>query len=264
MRRGKKTRHATTAEEPMMVTTPTKFAQTASTHAPVLQAPSSPRSQAQPVGRWNLSAFMCQLKSGPDTRPQNPGTACTAKTSLGSSKPNLLSTNEAHRYSIAPTAPMHSEAQWVTELQPAEMDTRPARTPLHMPRRSPVLPQLKANRSQNAVRPPAAADSVVFMATCEANSASLTPVMDCVMPQWRPCHPNHAMKVPRTTRGTLFGTNSSGEVQRPGRVGQKIVPTKATLPPHKWITPLPAKSTMPTAFTSCSTPLPHALATTKG
>ena len=90
----------------------------------------------------------------------------------------------------------------------------------------------------NTVMPPVAADKVVFIATCAAMAPVAPSCMPRVLPGLKPYQPNHREKVPSTTNGRLWISNSSGFSKRPLRGPKIIVPIKPATPPVKWTTPL--------------------------
>merc|ERR1719379_1034604 len=88
----------------------------------------------------------------------------------------------------------------------AVMDTSPAKIPLHKPPRPYFLFIMYRNTKTD--RPPAAAASVVFIATMAAFSAVALSENPSVEPGLKPYHPIQRMNVPRTTRGREWGENS--------------------------------------------------------
>jgi len=114
---------------------------------------------------------------------------------------------------------------------PAVMPTRPARMPLHSAETDSCL---STNiLIKKTVRPPAAADNVVFMHTiCIATW--LAPVAPKADPPLNPYHPNHRIIVPKQTNPTLCGANSSLGVSGsnlPIRGPSYCAPTKPQTPP---------------------------------
>jgi len=103
----------------------------------------------------------------------------------------------------------------------------------------------------NTVKPPAAAEIVVFMHTVWIKT-ELAPVAPRADPPLKPYHPNQSMNVPNTTRPTLWGLNSSLSVsgsKRPMRGPKKIAPYKPEIPPVMCTIPDPAKSVNPSSLT---------------
>merc|ERR1711865_968693 len=103
--------------------------------------------------------------------------------------------------------------------------------------------------SMNTVRPPAAADKVVFMHTVWIKT-ELSPVAPRADPPLKPYHPNHKIKVPNTINPTLCGLNSSLSVsgsKRPMRGPRNIAPYKPEKPPVICTIPEPAKSVNPSS-----------------
>eukprot|EP00438_Fugacium_kawagutii_P001415 Skav219554 [mRNA] locus=scaffold4026:14290:15015:- [translate_table: standard] len=80
------------------------------------------------------------------------------------------------------------------------------------------------------------------MATCAAKAPSPPDFMVSVEPGLKPYHPNHRAKVPSTTNGKLWHSNSSGFVKRPLRGPKMKVPARPATPPQRCTTPEPAKS----------------------
>lgn len=84
--------------------------------------------------------------------------------------------------------------------QPAVIPTKPARRPLD---RLATLSTWSTHiLSKKAVRPPAAAERVVFMHTTWIN-CELSPVAPSADPPLKPYQPNQRISVPRTTMPTL-------------------------------------------------------------
>lgn len=123
-----------------------------------------------------------------------------------------------------PTNPMKM-AQYSLELShPAVMLTNPASSPFAREDThsmwSTTIVKMKT------VRPPAAADRVVFMHTVWI-TREFAPVAPRAEPPLNPYHPNHKMNVPSTIRPTLCGRNSSLSVSgsnRPMRGPRKMAP----------------------------------------
>mmetsp|Transcript_78910 Transcript_78910/g.218321 ORF Transcript_78910/g.218321 Transcript_78910/m.218321 type:complete len:204 (+) Transcript_78910:433-1044(+) len=200
---------------------------------------------------WALEKPSPQSSKAAAMTPQKPHTPCTAKASTGSSILATLVSAEATTKSSPPTAPMTRVQRVSTTVQPALMETRPTRTPLHMLSKSHLL--MIANRRQKLTIPPTAAASVAFVAACAAWKPCSMPFMDMVEPQMRPYQPNQSTKVPKAINSWLWGTKSCGwsplarclqlwPSKRPLRWPAKRALSRAPTPPTKWTTPLPAKS----------------------
>mmetsp|Transcript_104798 Transcript_104798/g.197501 ORF Transcript_104798/g.197501 Transcript_104798/m.197501 type:complete len:206 (-) Transcript_104798:10-627(-) len=186
-----------------------------------------------------------QSKRGLVNKPQIPPQPCTAKASRGSSIPIAASERWPSSWKAPPRAPVAMAMEGSTALTPAQIATRPAKMPLHMPHRSystgPLAP-LCARRKVKTTSPPAAAARVEFIATRAAAVASASLSILSCDPQLKPYQPNHKMKVPSTTKWALDGLKSSGCSQRPLRGPSTAAPVRAPMPPTKCTMPEPAKS----------------------
>mmetsp|Transcript_19988 Transcript_19988/g.42684 ORF Transcript_19988/g.42684 Transcript_19988/m.42684 type:complete len:202 (+) Transcript_19988:194-799(+) len=159
--------------------------------------------QSKPVHPWACLAPMPQSKSPAAMVPHAPQAPCTAKASTGSSTLQSFKTAEASENIRPPQKPMQTAEPHSTLPQPAVIETRPARIPLQKPPISYFL--VAAKRMRKTTRPPVAAESVVFIATCAPIIPLSAVAMPSVEPQLKPYHPNQRMKVPRTTVGWLWG-----------------------------------------------------------
>ena len=92
-------------------------------------------------------------------------------------------------------------------------------------------------RSRKTVIPPVAAAKVVFIATWAAKAPSLPDFIVRVEPGLKPYHPNQRAKVPSTTNGKLWHSNSSGFVKRPFLGPRIVVPARPAAPPVRCTTP---------------------------
>merc|ERR1719464_2094019 len=143
---------------------------------------------------------------------------------------------------MPPMRPMAKAAPHSTFPQPAVTDTNPPRIP---PQKAPTSYLLMiANFTRKAMRPPADADMVVFIATWAAMKPCSIPTMLNVEPQLNPYQPNQRMNVPRMTSGMLCGANGSfsfsgyglsnfpmGSLNLPFRGLEMLAPTSAPTPP---------------------------------
>lgn len=104
------------------------------------------------------------------------------------------------------TTPIAMDHNSFAASQPAVIPTKPAKMPLD---RLATLSTWSTHiLSRNAVNPPAAAESVVFMHTTWI-ATWLAPVAPNAEPPLNPYHPNHKINVPRHTKPVLCGMNSS-------------------------------------------------------
>merc|ERR1719261_800439 len=174
-----------------------------------------------------------------------PHVPCTEQASTGSSTLIFLISVEEPTKIQPPSSPMSTADPDSTLEQPAVIDTKPAKIPLHSAAQSYFF--VSANVRRKTARPPVAADSVVFIMTWAATSA--VPLSDNpkVEPELKPHQPNQRIKVPRTMRGCECGVNSSSfsGSKRPVRVPITAAPTSAAMPPQRCTTPEPAKSMYP-------------------
>ena len=119
--------------------------------------------------------------------------------------------------------------------KPAVMETKPAKMPLHNAPTSYFF--IMTYRSRKTVIPPVAAAKVVFIATWAAKAPSLPDFIVRVEPGLKPYHPNQRAKVPSTTNGKLWHSNSSGFVKRPFLGPRIVVPARPAAPPVRCTTP---------------------------
>mmetsp|Transcript_20561 Transcript_20561/g.38616 ORF Transcript_20561/g.38616 Transcript_20561/m.38616 type:complete len:221 (-) Transcript_20561:905-1567(-) len=205
------------------------------THAPMLPRPI----QCQP----NMVSFApLQSNKGRVRIPAMPPQPCTGKASRGSSTLSASKRKCPSSSKMPPTKPVTMAIEGSTLATPAQIATRPAKMPLHMPHISNSLPLATANRMRKTVVPPVAAARVEFMATRHAAYASPSPAIDSCDPQLKPYHPNHKMKVPSTHNSGAHGLKSSGLMKRSLRGPSRIAPVKAPTPPTRCTMPEPAKS----------------------
>mmetsp|Transcript_97423 Transcript_97423/g.276055 ORF Transcript_97423/g.276055 Transcript_97423/m.276055 type:complete len:201 (+) Transcript_97423:363-965(+) len=151
---------------------------------PVLQFPSLSATHLKPAHAPMKSKPFPQSNRPAARRPQAPQAPCTAKASIGSSTPTFFTSIEAPTRTIALTRPMANAVPHSTLPQDPAMATMPPRMPLQKKPTSYFL--MIANRRTKATRPPVAAESVVFIATCAARKPCSTEVIASVEPQWRP------------------------------------------------------------------------------
>jgi len=196
----------------------------------------------QPVSTLD-SAPPTYTRTRPDAiTPQNPHIPCTEKASSGSSILRYFINLVELTKRIPDTTPMSSDHHELAASHPAVMPTRPANNPLESEDTHSILS--KSMMSKKTVRPPAAAESVVFMHTTWI-AIELEPVAPRAEPPLNPYHPNHRIKVPSTTIPTLCGLNSSSAVSEsnlPKRGPRKIAPMMPHTAPSMCTMPEPAKS----------------------
>jgi len=139
-------------------------------------------------------------------QPQNPHAPWTENASSGSSMPSILTIRIEPAKTKPPTTPMSIDQNGLDASQPAVILTRPANTPLLSEDTHSTWSRTIVK--MNTVSPPQAAAIVVFMHTSWITIV-LSPVAPRADPPLNPYQPNHKMKVPKTTRPTLCGLNSS-------------------------------------------------------
>mmetsp|Transcript_29812 Transcript_29812/g.54408 ORF Transcript_29812/g.54408 Transcript_29812/m.54408 type:complete len:265 (-) Transcript_29812:723-1517(-) len=195
-----------------------------------------------------------QSKRAAASTPQSPQAPCTAKASMGSSTLHIFNTVDATTKTKPPMIPMTTAEPLSTLPQPAVIETRPPRIPLHIPAMSYLRVMIK--RSTSTIRPPLEAAMVVFIATIAASCPTAVVDSPSVEPQLKPYQPNQRMKVPSTTKGKLCGSKLSfcGISNRPFLGPLIMAPTRAPTPPVMWTMPLPAKSLKPTSLRCLSLP----------
>merc|ERR550514_1183918 len=227
----------------MTKATSAMFAAMASPVVRYLVSPSSVHCVAlNPPQPWCFSVPAPKSKSAAAKQPQMPHAPCTEKASTGSSILSFLMSAADPTKMKPPRNPIRTADPDSTLEQGAVIDTKPAKIPLQSAAQSYFL--VSANCTRKTVRPPVAAERVVFIMTCAAISA--VPLSDNpkVEPELKPHQPNQRMKVPRTMRGCEWGWNSSSlpGSKRPFRLPTTIAPTSAPMPPQRCTTPEPAKS----------------------
>merc|ERR550514_453436 len=188
----------------MTKATSAMFAAMASPVVRYLVSPSSVHCVAlNPPQPWCFSVPAPKSKSAAAKQPQMPHAPCTEKASTGSSILTFLMRAAEPTKMKPPRNPMRTADPDSTLEQGAVTDTKPAKIPLQSAAQSYFLVSAKIKRK--TVRPPVAAESVVFIMTWAATSA--VPLSDSpkVEPELKPHQPNQRMKVPRTTRGCECG-----------------------------------------------------------
>mmetsp|Transcript_84895 Transcript_84895/g.197410 ORF Transcript_84895/g.197410 Transcript_84895/m.197410 type:complete len:259 (+) Transcript_84895:297-1073(+) len=219
----------------------------------------------KPDQPWTYLKPSPQSKRAAANTPQAPHAPWIAKASKGSSTfTNCRRSDEAVK-TMAPMMPMQRAEPHSTLLQPAVIETRPARMPLQNWPTS--YRRRMAKRIKKTTTPQAEAEIVVFIATCAALKPSSLLAIDKVEPQLKPYQPNHRMNVPNTINGKLCGAYGSiasfsrggslvnlGDLKRPARGPAITAPTSAPTPPHMCTMPLPAKSTYPETLISARKP----------
>lgn len=195
--------------------------------------------------------------------PHAPHEPWTEKASSGSSTLKCLMTLTDKVKIKPPKMPMMRALCFSTLPQEAVMETSPASSPLAKT----VTLSSRSNQivSMNAVSPPPTAANVVFVLTV-AMANVFAPVAPRVDPALNPYQPNHSIRVPSTTRGTLCGLNSPFTSSRtclnlPMRGFKMMHPTRPNTPPTMCTIPEPAKSAYPN---SVRKPPPHVQCTTRG
>mmetsp|Transcript_44407 Transcript_44407/g.102607 ORF Transcript_44407/g.102607 Transcript_44407/m.102607 type:complete len:234 (-) Transcript_44407:923-1624(-) len=192
-----------------MQTTSTKLAKSMALPMPLVsQVPSLAIMHLKPLQPCATSKPSPQSKKPAASTPHMPQAPCTAKASIGSSTLQMRTRLEAPWHRNPPKTPVKTAEPCSMLPQPAVIETRPARMPLQRPPIS-YLRSI-AKRNIKTTRPPQDAERVVFMATCPAMNPFSIVSMASVEPQLKPYQPNQRMKVPRTMRGWLWGSNFSG------------------------------------------------------
>merc|ERR1719379_2555458 len=171
-----------------------------------------------PPQPWCFSVPAPKSKSAAAKQPQMPHAPWTEKASTGSSIFSFLISAAEPTKMKPPKKPIRTADPDSTLEQGAVTDTKPAKIPLQSAAQSYFL--VIAKISRKTVRPPVAAESVVFIMTCAATRAVPLSDIPKVEPELNPHQPNHRMKVPRTMRGCECGRNSSSfsESKRPVRI----------------------------------------------
>jgi len=177
--------------------------------------------------------------------PQNPLMPCTENASSGSSTFIYLRNLVDATNRQPDTTPISSDHHELAASHPAVMPTSPASSPFE----SDDTHSMWSNAMirMNTVSPPAAADRVVFMQTTWM-ATELLPVAPSADPPLKPYHPNHRIRVPKTTIPTLCGLNSSSAVSESNLpiLGPKnIAPISPHTAPNMCTMPDPAKSVYP-------------------
>merc|ERR1711871_1237037 len=195
-----------------------------------------------PPQPWCFSVPAPKSKSAAAKQPQMPHAPCTEKASTGSSILSFLMRAAEPTKMNPPSSPMRTAEPDSTLEQGAVTDTKPAKMPLQSAAESYFL--VIAKIKKKTVRPPVAAESVVFIITWAATSAVPLSDIPKVEPELKPHQPNQRMKVPRTMRGAECGMNSPAfsSSKRPVRTPITFAPTSAAMPPQRCTTPEPAKS----------------------
>merc|ERR1719443_1286572 len=116
-----------------------------------------------PPQPWCLSVPAPKSKTAAAMQPQMPHEPCTDEASTGSSTLTFLTRAEEPTKTIPPKRPIRTALPDSTLEQPAVIDTKPARIPLHSAAQSYFLEMAKVSRKTTT--PPVAAESVVFMTT---------------------------------------------------------------------------------------------------
>src|SRR6266478_3136348 len=180
------------------------------------------------------------------SRPQSPATACTEIAPPGSSTASLDSKRSTANGTSAPaTAPTRIAAAGFRNAAPALLATKPA---IH------ALATRDASGRPNrirvttvAVRPEAAAESVVFAAIRITRDGS-TPLKRIAPAEFSPSHPSQANRQPSRTSTTLWAGIAAevpfGEYF-PERGLRIQVIDNAVSPPTTWMVPEPPPSTKP-------------------
>merc|ERR1719463_490225 len=231
---------------PLQARTKTTSHMLAARASPVVMYLVSPSSVYEvalnPPQPWCFSVPAPKSKSAAARQPQMPHEPCTEKASTGSSTLSFLMSVEEPTKMQPPSKPIKSADPDSTLEQPAVIDTKPAKIPLHSAAQSYFLEMAK--HSRKTVTPPVAAEIVVFIMTWAATSAVPGSDNPKVEPELKPHQPNQRMKVPRTMRGCECGENSSAlsGSKRPVRTPITLAPTSAAMPPQRCTTPEPAKS----------------------
>merc|ERR1719214_563830 len=223
--------------------TSARFAPRASPVVMYLVSPSSVHDVAlKPPQPWCLSVPAPKSKSAAAKQPQMPHVPCTEEASTGSSILIFLMSAEEPMKRQPPRSPMRTADPDSTLEQPAVIETKPAKIPLHSAAQSYFL--VMAYVTRKTVTPPVAAESVVFIMTWAAIIAVPLSDIPKVEPGLKPHQPNQRMKVPITIRGCEWGWNSSSlsGSKRPVRLPTIIAPASAPMPPQRCTTPEPAKS----------------------
>merc|ERR1719379_576664 len=171
-----------------------------------------------PPQPWCFSVPAPKSKSAAAKQPQMPHAPCTEKASTGSSILSFLMRAAEPTKRNPPRSPMMTADPDSTLEQGAVTDTKPAKMPLQSAAQSYFLVIAKIRRK--TVKPPVAAESVVFIITWAATSAVPLSDIPKVEPELKPHQPNQRMKVPSTMRGCECGENSSSfsESKRPVRI----------------------------------------------
>lgn len=154
----------------------------------------------QPVNTWNFAPPTYTRVSPLAITPQKPLMPCTENASKGSSIfiyfKNLVDATNRH----PETTPMSKAHHEFAESQPAVMPTSPASSPLDKLETHSMWSS--AMTKMNTVKPPVAAERVVFIHTTWIN-CELSPVAPSADPPLKPYHPNQRISVPSTTMPTL-------------------------------------------------------------
>merc|ERR1719379_870337 len=151
-----------------------------------------------PPQPWCFSVPAPKSKSAAAKQPQMPHAPCTEKASTGSSILSFLMRAAEPTKMKPPKKPIRTADPDSTLEQGAVTETKPAKIPLQSAAQSYFL--VIAKISRKTVRPPVAAESVVFIMTCAATKAVPASDNPKVEPELKPHQPNQRIKVPRTMR----------------------------------------------------------------
>mmetsp|Transcript_25253 Transcript_25253/g.49684 ORF Transcript_25253/g.49684 Transcript_25253/m.49684 type:complete len:268 (-) Transcript_25253:525-1328(-) len=173
-----------------------------------------------------------------------PQQQCTGKAPTTSSIWYLSSTQVPSLYATHEPIPHTTAPKALVVAHEAVTPTRPPRIALRISQKLYLfsLHLLHTKITTAAVQ----GEIVVFRNTAAATSHLLSTI-DSVLPQLKPYHPNHRMKVPRDATTTLWPWK---ELSNIGsylwcRAPTDMQANKAPTPPRVCTTQLPAKSTMP-------------------
>merc|ERR1711904_485824 len=145
------------------------FAPRASAVVMYLVSPSSVHEVAlNPPQPWCLSVPDPKSKSAAAKQPQIPHAPCTENASTGSSIISFLMSAADPTKRQPPSSPIKTADPDSTFEQGAVTDTKPAKMPLQSAAQSYFLVIAKIRRK--TVKPPVAAERVVFIMTCASTS----------------------------------------------------------------------------------------------